>query len=139
MRGSDLEISRQRIDSNGARDVEQDAAAYDGRNRIDRVFFQAAGVRLYAFSLDSAEQFAAAGKMAQGVNVRTHMTAERNRVRRGAGAVGIDIFAVLLNETEQEWGMRRMMRHPREIRLPEIVDFHRQNLRVALNCSTRGL
>jgi len=68
-------------------------------------------------------QFSGAREMAQGIDVRADVTAERQGFRRRAAARGRDELAVLLHQTEQVGRMHGMVRHADEIWLREIVDF----------------
>ncbi len=60
--------------------------------------------------------------MAQRINVRAHMPAEGQRLRSRAAAVGHNVIAVHLGQAEQEWRVRRMVRHADKIGLSQIVE-----------------
>jgi hypothetical protein len=60
--------------------------------------------------------------MAQGVDVRAYMGAQRDGIGRGTVADGAPVFSVGLDQAEQVWRMRRMVRHSGEIRLGEVED-----------------
>jgi hypothetical protein len=61
--------------------------------------------------------------MAQGINVRADVSAERQRFRRRAGVDGRNELAMFFHQAEQVGRMHGMVRHADEIRLREIVDF----------------
>jgi hypothetical protein len=86
------------------------------------MMLQSACVRLRRCDVEAAEEAAATREVAQGVDVGADMRAERDRVGRGAVAGRADVFAVLLDEAVEERGMRRMVRHPDEIGLGEVID-----------------
>src|SRR5690242_21459949 len=82
-----------------------------------------AGLALHWFHFDAAVQFPAARKMTQRIDVRSHVAAHRNRVRRRTHPVLRYHIAVLFGQSEEERRVRRVVRHAHEIGLPQIVDF----------------
>ena len=84
----------------GAGNVQQNAAAEDRRNTIDRVPLDAAGVRLRLLYFRSAKQSPAAREVAQGVHVGAYVRSHRDGVGRRAMAGRTDVLAVLLYKAE---------------------------------------
>src|SRR5258708_26512604 len=79
--GSDLEIRRQCFHVLLADDIEQNATAHDGSDRIYRVPLDPAAERLHLRNVHVAIKLSAAGKVAERVHVRTQVAAERQGVR----------------------------------------------------------
>jgi len=122
MPGGNFEIRRQRIHARVPRSVEQDTAANNRRHGVDGMRAEALLMRLGGCRLDAAEQLAAARKMTQGVNVRTHVAAQCQRIRRGTVSRRTDVLAVLLHQSEQKRRMRRVVRHAGKVGLRQIED-----------------
>jgi len=122
MRGHDFEIRRQSIHAGFRGNIEQQPTPENRRNRIHRMPFDPAGIALQRSHIKSAMQFAAAGKMAQRVDMRAHMSAQSQRFRSRTRARRRDIFAMLLNQSEQIRRMIRMVRHARIIGLRQVVN-----------------
>ncbi len=96
MLGRNLEVSRESVHSSLPCDVEQHAAPEDRSDGVHRVLPQAARIRLCGGRVDPAMQLSAAGKMAERVDMRSHVAAERQRFGRGAYAAGAQVVPMLL-------------------------------------------
>ncbi len=120
--GGDFEILREVGDARLRGDIEEDAAAEDGRDGVDGVTLDASGVRLQASHGLAAIQLAAARKVTQGIDVSADVTAQGKTFGGGAIAVAGDIVAVFLVEGEEVGGVIGVVRHAGVIRLREIVD-----------------
>src|ERR1700731_1111030 len=86
------------------------------------MFLHTSAVGLRRCNLMSAIEFAAAGKMAQRVNMRAHMAAHRQRFRRGTTAIRHHVVTMHLGQAEKKRWMNGVMRHTYEIRLRQIVE-----------------
>src|ERR1700693_1183897 len=83
----------------------------------------AAGVALHRLRFHAPMEFPAVGEMAERVDVRAHMTAERDGIRARTGAAIRHHVAMFLGQAEQERWMGRKVRHAHEIWLREVVNF----------------
>jgi len=119
--GCDHEIDGENIGVLERRDVEENSAAEDGRDGVDRKALEPAGIGLR--DLAAIVQLAMAREMAESVDMRAHVAAERQGFGGGATAGARDVFSVLLDQAEQIGRMDGVMRHAHEIGLGEVVDF----------------
>jgi hypothetical protein len=119
-------ISRQRVTVrlrlHFGGDVQQHAAPKDGRDSVDTELAESAVIALHGRGLNPAVQLSVAGEVAERIDVRAHMSAERNGIRRGAGVAFPQHVAVFACEAEQIRRMRREMRHAHEVGLRQIVN-----------------
>ena len=117
----DGEVHGQRLGLFPAGDIQEHAAAADGRDRVHRKAIHAGGVRLHRGRYRAVVQVAAAREVAQGVDVRAHVAAESHRLGCGTDAVASDVIAVFLHQAEHVGGVHGMVWHPDEIGLGEVV------------------
>ena len=109
MLGRDLEILGKDA-AVEAGDIEQDAAAQNGGNGIDREPAEAGGAGLQRSGFPAPVQAAAAGEMAQGIDVRPHVAPQGKGFGGGAIALRPNVLAMLFNEREEERRMAGVVR-----------------------------
>ena len=97
---ADFEILPQRVGAFQAGDIEQHAAAQNRSHAIHRVPQKAAAVRLRRRGLIAAVEFAAAGKMAEGIDVGADVGAQSQGVGGRRVSDRPDVFPVLLDQAE---------------------------------------
>jgi hypothetical protein len=121
MLGRDLEILGERAAVQSG-DIEQDSAAQNGSEGVDREAGEPGGLGLERSGVLAPVKAAVAGKMAQGVDVSPHVSAQGESFGGGAIALGPDVLAVLFHHPEQERRMAGVVRHAGEVGLGEIED-----------------
>jgi len=119
LRGDD-KIPGQDVNARNLRDIQQHAAPEERLDFVDRMAFQTGRVCLESRDFLSAEQLAIAGEMAQRVDVRADMCAQRQTFGRRTGAARIHIIAVLFVQSVKKRRMRRVVRNASVIGLGEV-------------------
>src|SRR3569623_365927 len=113
-------ILRQYFQPDDLRNINEHATPEDRRDCIDRVPLEARYITLHVRDVLSAKELSITREVAERVDMRAHVRAQRNRLRSRAAAAGIHIIAVLLVQPVEKARKRRMVRHPCVIRLREI-------------------
>ena len=119
--GVDDKVVGQRLEAFSGSDIEQDAAAKDRLDGVDMVHRQAGRVRLAADGVGPAVELSVQRKVAQSVDVRSDMPAERERIRGRADSVAGGL-PVRLVEAVQERRVVRVVGHAGVVRLRQIDD-----------------